>query len=54
MAVACGDGNGDGGLEIALVSRAKVTVGRFKAGQFLVEATAPWPSLRPIPRDRCT
>lgn len=47
MAVACGDGNGDGALEVALVSRNKVTVGRFGQGQFRPMATAPWPELAP-------
>ncbi len=47
LAAACGDGNGDGGLEIALVSRSKVTVGRFVQGRMKIEATAAWSSLAP-------
>ena len=47
LAVACGDVDGDGGDEIVLVSRARVAMGRIKAGKFVVERTAPWAALAP-------
>lgn len=47
LAAACGDIDGDGGLEVALVSRATVTLGRFSRGRFVVERTTPWSALSP-------
>jgi len=52
LAAACGDLNGDGGMEIALVSRARVAVGRVRAGRFVAERAAPWASIAsraPVP-----
>jgi hypothetical protein len=45
LAAACGDADGDGGLEVALVSRTKVSLGRFVRGAFRVERSTPWPGL---------
>jgi hypothetical protein len=45
LAVACGDADGDGGEEIVLVSRARVALGRLRAGKFVPERTAPWTAL---------
>lgn len=47
LAAACGDVDGDGGLEIALVSRAKVTLGRFSRGRFVAQKSASWSALAP-------
>jgi hypothetical protein len=51
LAVACGDLDGDGGMEIALVSRARVAVGhvRGKIGEekFTVDKAANWSALGP-------
>jgi hypothetical protein len=45
LAVGCGDVDGDGGDEIALVSRTRVAMGRVKGGKFVVEHAAPWTAL---------
>ncbi len=47
LAVACGDLDGDGGMEVALVSRARVALGHVKAGKLVVGRAAPWASLSP-------
>lgn len=47
IAAACGDIDGDGGLEVALVSRARVSLGRFVQGRFQVQRTAAWSALAP-------
>jgi hypothetical protein len=47
LAAACGDVDGDGGLEIALVSRARVALGKLQAGKFVVTRAAPWRDLAP-------
>lgn len=47
LAAACGDLDGDGGMEIALVSRARVTVGRIRAGKFTPLKSAAWSALSP-------
>ena len=47
LAVACGDVDGDGGNEIALVSRARVAMGRVRGGKFVAERVAPWAQLAP-------
>ncbi len=52
LAAACGDIDGDGGLEIALVSRTRVSLGRFVRGKFQVQRTVPWSALTartPVP-----
>jgi hypothetical protein len=45
LAAACGDLDGDGGNELALVSRARVAVGRLGGGKFVPFETAAWASL---------
>jgi len=45
LAAACGDVDGDGGNEIALVSRARVVLGRVRAGKIAAAQMATWPSL---------
>jgi hypothetical protein len=47
LAAACGDVDGDGGDEIVLVSRARVSVGRIRSGKYVAEHTAPWQTLAP-------
>jgi hypothetical protein len=47
LAAACGDVDGDGGLEIALVSRARVVLGRMREGKLVVGKSAPWSALAP-------
>jgi hypothetical protein len=47
LAVACGDADGDGGVELVLVSRTRVALGRIRAGKFVPERTAPWTALSP-------
>jgi hypothetical protein len=52
LAAACGDLDGDGGLELALVSRARVAVGHVVHGAFVATRTAPWSTLAsrvPVP-----
>jgi hypothetical protein len=52
LAAACGDLDGDGGMELALVSRARVAVGRIVNGKFVPRKTAAWSSLAaraPVP-----
>jgi hypothetical protein len=51
-AIGCGDLDGDGGLELVMVSRSRVVVGRLRAGHFVVERTQPWAALAtraPVP-----
>jgi hypothetical protein len=45
LAVACGDVDGDGGIEIVLVSRARVAVGRIKGNAFVPFAVAKWSAI---------
>ena len=45
LAAACGDIDGDGSVELALVSVAKVSIGRFRKGRFAVTKSAPWSAL---------
>jgi hypothetical protein len=45
LAVACGDLDGDGGVELAIVSRSRVALGRLRGGAFVVERAAPWTAL---------
>jgi hypothetical protein len=47
LAVGCGDLDGDGGMEVALVSRARVALGRVKGGKFVIARAAPWSALSP-------
>lgn len=45
LAIACGDIDADGGNEIALVSRARVVLGRLRGGKLVVTKSATWASL---------
>ena len=47
LAAACGDVDGDGGMELLLVSRARVALGRIVAGKFAPVRVLPWASLAP-------
>ena len=47
IAAACGDLDHDGGVELALVSRSRVVVGRIHQGAFVVEKSATWDALLP-------
>lgn len=47
LAVACGDIDGDGSVELALVSQAKVSIGRLRQGKFVVAKSAAWTALSP-------
>jgi hypothetical protein len=48
LALACGDVNGDGALELVLVGRSRVQVGRVRAGRLLAFGTAAWAQLSPL------
>jgi hypothetical protein len=45
LAIACGDLDGDGGLEVALATAQRITVGRFRKEAFVVEQSVPWSGL---------
>jgi hypothetical protein len=47
LALACGDVDEDGGLELALVTRARVTTGRIRGGKFVPEHAVSWADLAP-------
>jgi hypothetical protein len=47
LAAACGDIDGDGGMEVALVSRGRVAIGRVRAAKVAVSKSAAWTSLAP-------
>jgi hypothetical protein len=48
VAVACGDVDGDSSLEIALVGRRKIQLGRVRAHRFEPFAETTWASLAPV------
>jgi hypothetical protein len=47
LAAACGDLDGDGGMELVLVSRARVVSGHLNGAHFVPARTAPWSALAP-------
>lgn len=47
LAAACGDLDGDGGLDLVLVSRTRVVSGHVNGGRFVPAKTALWTSLAP-------
>jgi hypothetical protein len=52
LAAACGDLDGDGGMELVLVSRARVASGHVNGGHFVPAKTARWSALSsraPVP-----
>lgn len=48
VALACGDVDGDGTLEIALVGRRKIQLGWVRGARFASGAETPWTALAPI------
>ena len=48
VALACGDVKQDGGLELVLVGRHGVHIGRIRAGRFAPRASVDWSSLSPV------
>lgn len=48
VAVACGDADGDSSLEVLLVGRRKIQLGRVRAKAFVPHAEVAWASLSPI------
>jgi len=50
VALACGDLDDDGALELVLVGRSRVQLGRVRAGRFAPTATASWTQLSPLSR----
>lgn len=52
LAIGCGDVDGDGGLELVTVTKARVSIGRLRGGKLVVHKSAPWSSLAsrtPVP-----
>jgi hypothetical protein len=47
VALGCGDLDGDGGMDLALVSRTRVAIGHVRAGKFAVSKAAAWTALAP-------
>ncbi|MBL8611631.1 MAG: hypothetical protein JNL38_30090 [Myxococcales bacterium] len=47
VAVGCGDVDEDGGLELVVVSRTRVALGRLRQGRFVADRTASWSALSP-------
>jgi len=50
VALACGDVDGDGALELVVVGRARIQLGRVRAGRFAPLVTAAWTQLSPLSR----
>jgi hypothetical protein len=48
VALACGDVDGDGALEIVAIGRRRIQLGRIRQGRFVSVAEALWPSLSPV------
>lgn len=52
LAIGCGDLDGDGGLELVLVTRGRVAVAKVRAGKLVVQRAAAWSTLAsraPVP-----
>jgi hypothetical protein len=52
LALGCGDTDADGGMELVVVSRARVQVGKLRAGKFVPLRSSPWSSIAsraPVP-----
>lgn len=45
LAIGCGDVDSDGGLELVLVTRARVVVGKIRGGKLLPTKAVPWSNL---------
>lgn len=50
VALGCGDVDGDGTLELVLVSRHRVSLGRVRGGRFVASVTRAWSELSPLSR----
>lgn len=48
VAATCGDVDGDGSIELVLVSRARVSIGKIRGAQFVPQTFAPWSALSPL------
>lgn len=42
LALACGDADGDGGMDLALVSKSRVALGHVRGDRFVPRKAAPW------------
>lgn len=52
LAIGCGDVDGDGGVELVLASRTRVSLARLRGGKVVVERSTPWSKLAsrvPVP-----
>jgi hypothetical protein len=52
VALGCGDVDADGGMELVVVSRARVQLGKIRAGRFVTIRAQPWSSIAsraPVP-----
>ena len=52
VAVGCGDVDGDGGNELVLVTRQRVSIAKLRGGKLVVQRTAPWNTIAsrvPVP-----
>lgn len=52
LAVGCGDVDGDGGLELVIVTRARVAIAKVRAGKLVVQRAAAWSTIAsraPVP-----
>jgi hypothetical protein len=52
LAIGCGDVDADGGLEIVVVSRSRVVLGKLRGGKLAITKAAPWTQLAsrvPVP-----
>lgn len=52
LAIGCGDVDGDGGLELVLVTRARVAIAKVRAGKLVVQRAAAWSTIAsraPVP-----
>ena len=52
LAIGCGDLDGDGGLELVLVTRGRIAVAKIRAGKLVVQRAAAWSTIAsraPVP-----
>jgi hypothetical protein len=48
VALACGDVDADGSLELVAVGRRRIEIGRIRAGRFMSLGETTWPALSPV------